>query len=86
MYIFEYAEEHGFIKHKPKYRHIETDTIHIKRTISFDQISEVTGVDIEEIQYLNPTYKLDIIPFVKNKNYTLCSSKKHWFLKCTRFD
>ncbi len=77
MYIFEYAEEHGFIKHKPKYRHIETDTVHIKRTISFDQISEVTGVDIEEIQYLNPTYKLDIIPFVKNKNYTLTLPKEN---------
>jgi membrane-bound lytic murein transglycosylase D len=77
MYIFEYAEEHGFIKHKPKYRHIETDTIHIKRTISFDQVSEVTGVDIEEIQYLNPTYKLDIIPYIKNKNYTLTLPKEN---------
>ncbi|WP_375238093.1 LysM peptidoglycan-binding domain-containing protein [Aurantibacter sp.] len=71
MYIFEYAEEHGFVKHKPQYYYRETDTIRVKETITFDQISEYTGVNVEEIQYLNPSYKLDIIPFIQGKNYTL---------------
>jgi len=71
MYIFEYAKEHGFIQHKPKYRHVQTDTIKVKYTVTFDQISEFTGVNVEEIQYLNPSYKLDIIPFIEEKNYAL---------------
>lgn len=71
MYIFEYAKEHGFVQHRPKYRQVQTDTIQIKHTVTFDQISEFTGVNVEEIQYLNPSYKLDIIPFIKNKNYAL---------------
>jgi membrane-bound lytic murein transglycosylase D len=71
MYIFEYAEEHGFIKHKPQYYYRETDTVRVKQTISFDQISDYTGVNVEELQYLNPSYKLDIIPFIEGKNYTL---------------
>lgn len=71
MYIFEYAEEHGFTKPKPEVAYFETDTIHIKQTITLDHVSQSTGLKIEELQFLNPTYKLGTIPFVKDKNYTL---------------
>lgn len=71
MYIFEYAEEHGFKKLKPEFAYIETDTIRVKQMITLDQVSEVTDVDIEELQFLNPSYKLDVIPYVKGKDYTL---------------
>ena len=71
MYIFEYAEEHGFKKPKPEMAYFETDTVHVKQMITLDQISEFTGVEIEELQFLNPSYKLDIIPFVKGEDYTL---------------
>ncbi|WP_299332793.1 LysM peptidoglycan-binding domain-containing protein [uncultured Psychroserpens sp.] len=71
MYIFEFAEEHGFKKDRPKYHYVETDTIHVKKMISLDQVSELVGVPIEELQFLNPSYKLDIIPFIKGEDYTL---------------
>lgn len=71
MYIFEYAEEHGFKKPRPEVAYFETDTIRVKQMISLNQISEQTGVAIEELQFLNPSYKLDIIPFIKDKNYIL---------------
>ena len=71
MYIFEYAEEHGFKPEKPLYQYVETDTIRVKQMITLDQVAEVTDVKIEELQYLNPSYKLDIIPFIKDENYTL---------------
>ena len=71
MYIFEYAEEHGFKKDRPKYHYVETDTIHVKKMITLDQVSELVDVPIEELQFLNPSYKLDIIPFIKGENYTL---------------
>ena len=53
MYIFEYAEEHGFKKMKPEFAYIETDTIRVRQMITLDQVSEVTDVDIEELQFLN---------------------------------
>ncbi|MBO6630504.1 MAG: LysM peptidoglycan-binding domain-containing protein, partial [Psychroserpens sp.] len=31
----------------------------------------LVGVPMEELQFLNPSYKLDIIPFIKDENYTL---------------
>ena len=71
MYIFEYAEEHGFQPPGPKTTYFETDTIQVKRLLSFDQISEVTGVETEMLQFLNPSYKLDIIPYVEEERYGL---------------
>jgi membrane-bound lytic murein transglycosylase D len=71
MYIFEFAEEHGFKPERPPFQHIETDTIHVKQMITLDQVSETTGVDIEELQFLNPSYKLDIIPKIEGKTYAL---------------
>ncbi len=71
MYIFEYAKEHGFNQYKPEIAYFETDTVRVKKMITLDQVSEVTGTPIEELQFLNPSYKLDIIPFIKDENYTL---------------
>ncbi len=71
MYIFEYAEQHGFKKYKPELAYFETDTVRVKQMITLDQVSEVTGTPIEELQFLNPSYKLDIIPFIKDENYSL---------------
>jgi len=71
MYIFEFAEEHGFKPERPAFQHIETDTIHVKQMISLDHVSETTGIHIEELQFLNPAYKLDIIPKVEGKTYVL---------------
>lgn len=71
MYIFEYAKEHGFSPEKPIFNHVETDTIRVKQMITLDQVAEVTGVDIEALQFLNPSYKLDIIPYIEDENYIL---------------
>src|SRR5690606_31287544 len=64
LYIFEYAEEHGFQPPSSNVVYFETDTLKPKRTLTFDQISQVTGVDKELLQFLNPSYKLDVIPYV----------------------
>ncbi|MFK8058759.1 MAG: LysM peptidoglycan-binding domain-containing protein [Polaribacter sp.] len=69
MYIFEFANEHNIYSEMPKFFNFQTDTIRLKRTVSFDQISEIINVDEEVLTFLNPSYKLDIIPFVKGKNY-----------------
>ena len=71
MYIFEYAEEHGFKRYKPERAYFETDTVRVKQMITLDQVSEATGTPIEELQFLNPSYKLDIIPFIEDENYVL---------------
>lgn len=76
MYLFEYAEEHGLRGKKVERPYFETDTIHVKSLITFDQISELIGISTEELEVLNPSYKLKVIPFIKGKDYTLRLPKK----------
>lgn len=71
MYLFEYADEHGLKGQKVERAYFETDTIHVKSLITFDQVSELVGVGKEELRVLNPSYKLDVIPFVEGKSHTL---------------
>jgi len=71
MYIFEYAEEHGFKSTGPRYHQIATDTVQVKRLITLEQVAQVVNLPVEEVQFLNPSYKVGIIPYIKDKNYTL---------------
>lgn len=71
MYLFEFAEEHGLTIKKADRPYFETDTVHVKNLITFDQISELVGVSKEELKILNPSYKLNIIPKIEGKNYIL---------------
>ncbi len=71
MYIFKYALELGIYPETPKIYNFQTDTVQVKRTIFFNQIAEKTGVDDEMLSFLNPQYKLDIIPYIKKKKFTV---------------
>ena len=71
MYIFEYHKEHNIQPQRAQIARIETDTVMIKRQMSFTQISELLDVTIEELKFLNPSYKLDIIPHVSDKPHFL---------------
>lgn len=76
MYLFEYAEEHGLRGKKVERPYFETDTVHIKSLITFDQISELIGISTEELEVLNPSYKLKVIPYIKGRKYYLRLPKK----------
>ncbi|MDV7186627.1 LysM peptidoglycan-binding domain-containing protein [Lutibacter sp. TH_r2] len=71
LYIFEYAKEHNIVARKSALPLFKTDTVQVKRQMTFEQINETLDVDIELLQFLNPQYKLDIIPYVEGRNYTL---------------
>ncbi len=71
MYIFEYAEEHGLKKINVERPYFETDTVIVKNTITFDQISKLVKISKEELEMLNPAYKLNIIPKIAGKKYAL---------------
>ncbi len=51
--------------------YFETDTVHVKHLITFDQISKLVDISTEELEMLNPAYKLNIIPKVEGKDYAL---------------
>lgn len=77
MYLFEYADEHGLKKELAERPYFETDTVHVKQTISFNQIQNLLGISVEELEELNPAYKLNVIPKVDGKNYALRLPRKY---------
>ncbi|MCL9804148.1 LysM peptidoglycan-binding domain-containing protein [Flavobacterium amniphilum] len=77
MYIFEYHKEHGIVPQKPVANHFETDTIAVKRKISFKQLSDLLDIPTSDIEFLNPSYKMKVVPYVTGKtNFVTLPKKK----------
>ena len=71
LYLFEFAHKHE-IKMKSKEMKLAlTDSIPIKKMVSFSHIADKIGVPIDTLKFLNPSYIHSIIPNVKNKQYYL---------------
>lgn len=62
MYAFKYYKEHGLAPADTISTPVHVDTFHVNRMLHFKQVSELTGIPIEELRGLNPQYVHDIIP------------------------
>jgi membrane-bound lytic murein transglycosylase D len=71
MYIYEYHKEHGIVPNRASVKHFATDTIMIKKQMTFKQISDLLDVPVAQLQVLNPSYKLNVIPFYHDQNHYL---------------
>lgn len=71
MYIYEFRKEHGLQPKKATLTYFETDTIQIKRQLSFKQISELLDIPVQQLEFLNPIYKLNVIPYESEKPHYL---------------
>jgi len=70
MYIFEYHKEHGIVPNKAIANHFATDTIGIRKHLTFKQISDLLDIPVAELQFFNPSYKRNEIPAISGKiNY-----------------
>ena len=75
MYIFEYHKEHGIVPNKAVANHYALDTIMIKKPMTFKQVSSLLDISVEELQFFNPSYKRNEIPFVTNEKHFLTLPK-----------
>ncbi|MEK8178981.1 LysM peptidoglycan-binding domain-containing protein [Flavobacterium buctense] len=71
MYIFEYHKEHGIKPDRAVANHFATDTVMVKRTMTFKQIADLMDVSVAELQFLNPSYKREVVPFISGQNHFL---------------
>lgn len=71
IYIMNYAAEYNLYPENPGFLFEEIDTVTVREVLSFDQISEFLGIPMETLRFLNPAYKVGIIPSTKNKKYIL---------------
>lgn len=71
MYIYEYHKEHGIEPKRAAISYVSTDTVMVKREMTFKQISDLLDIPESQIKLLNPAYKLDVVPNVKGENHYL---------------
>ena len=71
LYLFEFAHKHEIKKKTKEMKLALTDSIPIKKMVSFSHIADKIGVPLDTLNFLNPSYIHSIIPNVKNKQYYL---------------
>lgn len=70
-YIMAYSQEHNIFPVYPKKLYSEVDTITVKQPLSFQVISEKLGISIDDLEFLNPTFKKRFIPATPDKKCIL---------------
>jgi len=57
-----YAKEHNLHPTMPKAVYSNVDTLHVRKKLQFNQLSKVLDMPVEDIEFLNPTYLLGVVP------------------------
>ena len=77
MYIYEYHKEHGIHPDRAIVKHFATDTIMIKKQMTFRQISDLLDIPVAQLQLLNPQFKLNVVPaYFDAKHFLRLPSQK----------
>ncbi|WP_426483463.1 LysM peptidoglycan-binding domain-containing protein [Flavobacterium sp. 2] len=71
MYLFEYHKEHGINPERAVVKNFETDTLNIKKEMTFKQIADLLDMPQSQIQLLNPSYKLNVVPYYQGEQHCL---------------
>jgi membrane-bound lytic murein transglycosylase D len=61
-YVMKYQLQHHIYPLPIKSEYFYSDTILVKQEVSFSQISQVLEIPMEDLRFLNPAYRLQIIP------------------------
>jgi membrane-bound lytic murein transglycosylase D len=70
-YVMNYAPEHNIYPMRPSMFFYDIDTVTVSEVLAFDQLNEMLGVPMDQLEFLNPQFKLKIIPATKEKTYSL---------------
>ncbi len=70
-YAMNYSSEHKIYMSKPALSKSQIDTIKINYQINLNYISSLLNIPLAELEFLNPAYKINIIPNIQGRNYYL---------------
>ena len=76
-YIMNFAAEHNLYPVDPGILYQGIDTVTVNDVLSFDQISELLNIPMDDIKFLNPQYKLGVIPVTSDEKYILRLPKEY---------
>jgi membrane-bound lytic murein transglycosylase D len=75
-YVMNFSAEHNLYPVDPGILYNGIDTVHVYDVLSFDQISEFLNIPVEDLRFLNPSFKLGVIPANQNNQYILRLPRK----------
>lgn len=75
-YVMNHYEDHNIKPVKSKFIHLDVDTVKVSKAVSFRRINEVTNIPIETLEFLNPSYKLNYIPKMKEQATVILPANK----------
>jgi membrane-bound lytic murein transglycosylase D len=61
-YLMNYYREHQITPIPPPYHYRDLDTLRISYYLTFSQISGMLDIPVEQLRFLNPVYKMDVVP------------------------
>ena len=70
-YAMNYASDHKISFEKPRILFREVDTIEVKHQIDFEYLSSSLDISLDELEFLNPAYKINVIPKIEGITYHL---------------
>lgn len=61
-YVMNYSKEHNIYPMRPGMFYFDIDTVTVEKVLHFDQLNEMLGIPMDELKFLNPQFKMEIIP------------------------
>lgn len=70
-YIMTYHQEHNLYAIAPRATFYDVDSVNIKQELNFAQVEAILGVPNDQLTFLNPMFKLGVIPVGLTEPYHL---------------
>lgn len=71
MYLYQYADFHGLKPGESELHFTEVDTVHLRRSVSFEKIEKFVGIPKDVLTQYNPVYKKEYVPVAKGQQQRL---------------
>ncbi|HSY76242.1 MAG TPA: transglycosylase SLT domain-containing protein [Bacteroidia bacterium] len=71
-YVMHYATSLNISPSIVNATYFDVDTVAVHEQLSFSQISSYLNVPLATVAYLNPSYKLGVVPYSADAPYTIC--------------
>lgn len=75
-YVMNHYKDHNIEPVRSKFIHLNVDTVKINKSTTLERISEVINVPLETLEFLNPSYKLNHIPKMKEAATVILPNNK----------
>ena len=75
-YLMNFTKEHNIYPIAAKQCYFYADTVHAKQAISFEAVSKIIDVSMEDLIFLNPAYKLKRVPGYGNYRHLYLPANK----------